>query len=113
MARRKKDGNTAAAILKRYAAGASLAELREKFGIRGKAQLATAVLNALIRAGKMPRLARGRAARPLPKEFKVAVNRKGTLVLPKAAVVDSFRLKPGQAFLARRRGRKIVLTLVG
>lgn len=101
---------TASAILKTYSSGASLAELKEKYGIRGKSQLASAVLEALIASGKMPPLARGRRKKKLPSEFKVAVNKRGTIVIPKEAVVEAFRLKEGQTFSAKRRGKKIILT---
>jgi hypothetical protein len=98
--------------LKTYTAGATLAELKQKFGIKGRSQLASAVLDALIRSGKMPELARGRTQKALPSEFKVAVNLRGTIVLPKDAVTGAFRFSKGQSFVARRRGRKIILTLV-
>jgi len=110
---RKPAARGPAAILRTYAAGASLTELKKKFGIRGKGHLASAVLDALISSGKMPPIGRGRAAKPAPTEFKVAVNRRGTIVLPKAAVVDAFRCAPGQKFTARRRGKKIILTAAG
>ena len=113
MPRRKKETRSPAVILKTYTAGASLAELKSKFGIRGKSQLASAVLDALIESGKMPAIARGRAKKSVPTEFTVSVNKRGTLVLPKEAVADAFRFAPGQSFVARRRGRKITLTLVG
>lgn len=111
MQRKKRDVGNSSAILKTYAGGASLAELKSKFGIRGKGQLASAVLDALIRSGKMPELARGRAKKQLPSEFRVAVNLRGTIVLPKEAVSDAFHFSQGQAFTARRRGKKIILTL--
>jgi bifunctional DNA-binding transcriptional regulator/antitoxin component of YhaV-PrlF toxin-antitoxin module len=47
----------------------------------------------------------------VPTEFKVSVNTRGTIVIPKEAVADAFRFAPGQSFVARRRGTKIVLTL--
>lgn len=112
MQRKNKVVSNSPAILKAYAAGATLSELKEKFGIKGKSQLAGAVLDALIRSGKMPRLARGRAKKELPSQFKVAVNLRGTIVLPKDAVSDAFRFTQGQSFIARRRGKKIILTLV-
>jgi hypothetical protein len=111
MPRRKKDVKNTAAIMKTYSAGASLAELRDKFGIRGKGQLATVVLDALIESGKMPALTRGRTAAKAASEFTVAVNKRGTIVLPKDAVADAFHFTTGQKFVARRRGKKIILTL--
>lgn len=111
MPRKKKETKSATAILKTYSAGASLAELKDKYGIRGKSQLASAVLDALIETGKMPALTRGRAKKPAQIEHRVAVNKRGTIVLPKAAVIDAFRCSRGQFFVARRRGKKIILTL--
>lgn len=113
MQRKRKEVKNSSAILKTYTAGASLAELKDKFGISGKGQLANAVLDALIQSGKMPALARGRAKKELPSEFTVAVNKRGTIVLPKEAVGDAFRFSQGQSFVARRRGKKIILTLAG
>ena len=113
MPRPKKTAKTPAAILKSYAAGASLAELKTKFGIRGKNQLASAVLDALISTGKMPPIARGRAKKAVPAAFPVAVNTRGTIVLPKEAVIDAFRCTIGQKFTARRRGKKLILTATG
>jgi hypothetical protein len=113
MARKRKDTKNSTAILKTYTAGASLAELRDKYGITGKGQLASVVLDALIQSGKMPALTRGRSKRDLPSEFPVAVNKRGTIVLPKDAVAGAFRFVPGQSFVARRRGKKIILTLAG
>ena len=109
---KKKDVKNSAAILKTYTAGATLAELKAKHGIQGKSQLASAVLQALIESGKMPELARGRAKKAVPSDFAVAVNLRGTVVLPKEAVIDAFRFAKGQSFVARRRGKKIILTLV-
>lgn len=111
MQRKKKEISNSSAILKTYAGGATLAELKAKFGIKGKGQLASAVLDALIRSGKMPKIARGRAKQELPREFRVSVNLRGTIVLPKDAVSDAFRFTQGQSFIARRRGKKIILTL--
>jgi len=111
MQRKKKGVSNSSAILKTYTGGATLAELRDKFGIKGKSQLASAVLDALIRSGKMPELARGRAKKELPLEFKVSVNMRGTIVLPKDAVSDAFGFTQGQSFTTRRRGKKIIMTL--
>lgn len=111
MVRRKTDPRKTAAIMKTYSAGASLAELRDKFGIRGKSQLAGVVLDSLIQSGKMPKLTRGRGPKPAASEFPVAVNKRGTIVLPKDAVSDAFHFTTGQKFVARRRGKKIILTL--
>ena len=114
MVRRKKDTKTTAAIVKAYTAGATLAELRQKYGVASKNQLAGAVLDGLIASGKLPALKRGRGARKeVPAEFKLTVNKRGTVIIPKEAMIDSFRFAGGQAFVARRRGKKIILTAAG
>lgn len=111
MPRKKKDPRSSSSILKQYMAGASLGDLKAKFGVRSKGHLASAVLDALIASKKLPPLRRkSAAAEKAPTEFKVAVNKRGTIVLPKDAVTGAFRFKEGQSFTARRRGRKIILT---
>lgn len=110
----KRAGRPTSAIVRHYLAGASLEELKKKFGIRGKSQLATAVLDSLIKAGKMPPLVRKKSkADEKPKEFKVSVNKRGTVILPKEAVIDTFKATEGQSYSVKRRGRKIVLTQLG
>jgi len=102
---------SSSALVRDYTAGATLGELKKKYGIRGKTQLATAVLDSLIKEGKMPPLApSGRGGAPDQRDFKVSVNRRGTLILPKEAVIEAFRAREGQAFTVRKRGRKIILT---
>ena len=111
---RAKRSGASPAVVKQYVAGATLDELKAKYGIRGKSQLATAVLDSLIKEGKMPPLARrGRKPSAKPKDFKVKVNKRGTVVLPKEAVVEAFGAKTGQTYSVKKRGKKIILTETG
>ncbi len=107
-------GTPTGALVRHYMAGASLEELKRKFGIRGKSQLATAVLDSLIKAGKMPPLVPSKKqVSGKKKEFTVSVNKRGTVILPKDAVISVFKAKEGQSYSVKKRGRKIVLTQVG
>ena len=105
---------SATAILKSYRAGATLDELKKKYGLRGKSQLATALFEALIKGGTLPPL---RSAAPKaslkPRSVTVRVNKRGTIILPKDAVIDTFGSKVGQAYTIRKRGAKIILTAKG
>jgi len=95
------------AILKNYQAGATLEELKKKYGLRGKSQLATAVFDALVKAGKLPPLSKSGQKKS---EVTVAVNKRGTIIIPKDAVIASFGAKMGQSYTVRKKGTKIILT---
>lgn len=100
------------AIFKHYTSGATLEDLKKKFGIRGRSQVASAVLATLIAKGKMPPLeSRSRKKAAKPKEVTVSVNKRGTIILPKDAVVGAFGAKTGETYTVRKRGGKIILTL--
>jgi len=96
------------AILSAYRRGARLADLKQKFGVKSKAHLASILLESQIASGKLPPLTRKITAHP-KKEFTVAVNKRGTIVLPKEAVVEAFKLQVGQKLMVRKRGKKILL----
>lgn len=98
------------AILAAYQKGASLLELKEKFGVKGKAHLAGILMDSMISSGKLPSLKR-KAVKEVQKEFVVAVNKRGTIVLPKDAVIDAFKLQVGQELVVRKRGTRIVLSV--
>ena len=109
-----KRNRSASSILKSYQAGATLDELKKKSGLRGKSQLAAAVLDALIKAGKLPPLGRSATEKSAtPKKVTVSVNKRGTIILPKDAVIGSFGSKVGQPYTVRKRGNKIILTAKG
>ena len=104
--RRKEPRNTSA-ILKTYAAGATLAELNQQVRHQGQRPARERGARCPHPApGKCPRSRAGGRSRTSPTEFKVAVNLRGTIVLPKDAVTDAFRFTQGQSFIARRRGQE-------
>lgn len=96
-------------ILAAYQKGAGLAELKEKFGVKSKAHLAKILMDSMIASGKLPSLKR-KAVKAVPREFTVMVNKRGTIVLPKDAVIDAFKLQVGQKVVVRKRGNNIILT---
>lgn len=96
------------AILAAYQKGASLPELKEKFGVKSKAHLAGILMDSMISSGKLPSLKR-KAVKVAQKEFAVAVNKRGTIVLPKDAVIDAFKMQVGQKLVVRKRGTRILL----
>jgi len=98
------------AILAAYRKGASLPDLKEKFGVKGKAHLAGILMDSMISSGQLPSLKK-KAAKVVQKEFAVAVNKRGTIVLPKDAVIDAFKMQVGQKLVVRKRGKKIVLAV--
>ena len=99
--------STAKTILGAYRRGASLADLKQRFGVKSKAHLAKILLESQIAVGKFPPLKKT-AAVPA-KKFTVVVNKRGTIVLPKEAVVDVFKFQVGQKFVVRKRAKRIVL----
>jgi len=97
-------------ILAAYQKGAGLAELKEKFGVKSKAHLAKILMDSMIASGKLPPLKR-KAVKDVPKEFTVMVNKRGTIVLPKDAVIDAFKMQVGQKLVVSKRGKRIVLAI--
>jgi hypothetical protein len=97
------------AILAAYQKGAGLAELKEKFGVKSKAHLAKILMESMIASGKLPSLKK-KVVKAVPKEFTVMVNKRGTIVLPKDAVIDAFKMQVGQKLVVRKRGTSIILT---
>lgn len=96
------------AMLEAYCFGAALPELKEMFGINGKANLARILLDSKVGSGKFPPVKR-KNVRYVLKEFAIAVNKRWTIVLPKNAVVDVFKMQVGQQLVVRKRGTWIVL----
>lgn len=95
-------------ILAAYQKGAGLAELKEKFGVKSRTHLAKILMESMIASGKLPSLKKN-AVKAVPKEFTVMVNKRGTIVLPKDAVIDAFKMQVGQKLVVMKRGQKIVL----
>lgn len=77
------------------------AEIMEKFGFKNSSQLKVAYINALMDAGKAPKIKTGRKAKPVIVDTKVTVNKRGTLVIPKA-VIESFGIIEGETFDAKK-----------
>lgn len=98
---------TAKTILGAYRRGASLTDLKQKFGVKSKAHLAKILLESEIASGKLPPLTK-KAMMPPKKEFAVMVNNRGTIVIPKEAVIEAFKLQVGQKLAVRKRGKRIV-----
>ena len=79
------------------------AEIMEKFGFKNSTQLKVAYANALMATGKVAEIKAGRMtkAKAAVVDTLVAVNKRGTLVLPKA-LLESFGLAEGAAFNAKK-----------
>jgi hypothetical protein len=77
-------------------------EVMEKFGFKNSTQLKVAYANALMETGGAPEIkGKGRTKKAKPVNTKVAVNGRGSLVIPKA-LVDSMKIKVGQAFEVKK-----------
>jgi hypothetical protein len=105
----KTQPTTPKAIISAYRRGASLPDLKLRFGVKSKAHLAKILLESEITAGKLPPLT-GKTAAPPKKEFTVLVNKRGTIVLPKEAVIDTFKMQVGQKLVVRKRGKNLRLS---
>jgi len=77
-------------------------EVMEKFGFKNSTQLKVAYANALMETGAAPEIkGKGRTKKAKPVNTKVAVNGRGSLIIPKA-LVDSMKIKAGQAFEVKK-----------
>ena len=77
-------------------------EVMEKFGFKNSTQLKVAYANALMDTGGAPKIkGRGRTKKIKPVNTKVAVNGRGSLIIPKV-LVDSMKIKAGQAFEVKK-----------
>ena len=89
----------------------SLEKVGTRHGIRNHETIPRLISRTFEREGKrVPKVLQKKAAagRPAP---AVAVNKKGTIVLPKE-IVSGFGLKTGQGLGVRKHGAKIVLDIV-
>jgi len=98
--KKKIDGK---ALIKMIDAGNPQPEIMDKFGFKNSTQLRVAYADALMQAGKVPEIKAGRKskAKAAVVDTMVAVNKRGTLVLPKA-LIESFGLAEGAAFNAKK-----------
>ena len=91
----------AQALIKMIDAGNPQPEIMEKFGFKNSSQLRIAYANALMDTGKVPQIKSGRKAKLATVDTKVVVNKRGSLVIPKA-LVESYGLTAGAAFEAKK-----------
>jgi len=99
----KKKKINAKALIKMIDDKSPQAEIMEKFGFKNSTQLKVAYANALMATGKIAEIKAGRKtkAKAAVVDPLVAVNKRGTLVLPKA-LMESFGLAEGAAFNAKK-----------
>ena len=77
-------------------------EIMEKFGFKNSTQLKVAYANALMETGEAPEIkGKGRTKKAKPVNTKVAVNGRGSLIIPKA-LIDNMKIKKGQAFQVKK-----------
>ena len=88
-------------LIKMIDAGTPQPEIMEKFGFKNSSQLKVAYANAMMETGKAAKIKTGRKAKAAPVDTKVTVNKRGTLVIPKA-VIDLFGLPEGETFEAKK-----------
>ena len=105
--KKKIDGKS---LVKVIDAGTPQAEILDKFGLKNSVQLKVAYINALMEAGKAPKIKSGRKAKAVV-DTKVAVNKRGTLIIPKA-LIDAFGLAEGETFDAKKTRGGIQLKAV-
>ena len=100
MAKRKQiDGE---ALCKMIGEGAPQSEVMEKFGFKNSTQLKVAYANALMETGAAPEIkGKGKTKKAKPVNTKVAVNGRGSLIIPKA-LIDNMKIKKGQAFQVKK-----------
>jgi hypothetical protein len=99
MAKKKKIDS--AGLMKMVQDGKPQKEIMDKFGFKNSNQLKVAYANALMQTGKVPEIksSRGGAAAKGVKR-DVSVNKRGSLVIPKA-LVEELGLKAGQTYHVR------------
>ena len=87
-------------------------EIMEKFGFKNSTQLKVAYANALMETGEAPEIkGKGRTKKAKPVNTEVAVNGRGSLIIPKA-LVDSMKIKADQAFIVKKVASGIQLKKV-
>ncbi len=99
MPKKKKVDSTK--LIKLVEEGKEQKEIMEKFGFKNSSQLKVAYANALMDAGKVPEIQSSRGGKKAGGvKREVSVNKRGSLVIPKA-VVEDLGLKEGAAFTVR------------
>lgn len=90
-----------------------LEKVGRKHGIRNASTIPRLVTRAYERAGRKIPAALRRLKGDSTSGTVVKVGKRGTIIIPKEAVVDSFGYRKGRRFSARRHGKKIILTAMG
>ena len=90
------------ALIKMIDGKSPQAEIMEKFGFKNSTQFKVAYANSFMATGKVAEIKAGRKTKAATAVTgtMVAVNKMGTLVLPKA-VIESFGLAEGATFNAK------------
>jgi len=81
-------------------------EIMEKLGIQTKASLRKMYFDALVEAGKVKNIIMERRAET-GKTLKIT--QRGTILLSKALLIDSFEFRQGDRFFVSKRKDKIIL----
>jgi hypothetical protein len=90
------------ALLKMIKSGSPQPEIMEKLGFKNSTQLKVAYANALMESGGAPKIkGKGRTKKVKPVNTKIAVNGRGSLVIPKV-LVDNMKIGEGQAFEVKK-----------
>ena len=98
-------------LIKLVEAGTAQKEIMEQFGFKNSSQLKVAYANALMDTGKVAEIKSGRSsAKAGAPSREVAVNKRGSLVVPKALVAelglqegDRFQVRPSKSGLSLRK----------
>jgi hypothetical protein len=95
-------------IYQQYKKGATLKDLRERFGLITSAQMKNSIIEAQIKLGELPPLKRGKTARASG-EMKAKIGKRGSLSIS-SKIVGALGFKTGDRFTVKRRGTAITLT---
>lgn len=106
MAKRKQiDGNSLIAMVE---AKTPQKEIMDHFGFKTSSQFKLAYVNALMANGKAPKIHSSRITPKTTADRRVAVNKRGTLTLPKA-LLESLGIQEGDAYTVKPRKGDLTL----
>ena len=94
--------------------GTQQSELMAAFGFKTSTQFKVAYMNALMETGQAPKIVAGRAKQTVAKEVDrtVSVNKRGTLIIPKA-LVDHLGIMVGDTYQVKARKSDLTLKKMG
>jgi AbrB family looped-hinge helix DNA binding protein len=90
-----------AKLVEAIESGKRQSEVMKEFNFKSATQLKSYYLNALIDTGKAPEIKVGRASSKAAPAKDVAVNKRGSVVIPKA-LVDEMGFAAGDKFVVRK-----------